>query len=124
MTDHNNTQLTVENSIQEAEESENGIYFQLSETAMKSLQKHSEEAMANKEQSFEKSEDTNLELIDEIEFVNGNNTLKIKLRRKSNNRMFRIQIFLNEDTEVRPVTYTGSRTAYSFWDLLKGAIKK
>lgn len=63
------------------------------------------------------------EIIDSIEFKNGSNVLKIVFK-KQHNRSFRIQAFLNETTEIRPVTYTGSSTASSFWSLLKGSLKK
>ncbi len=64
-----------------------------------------------------------LELIDSLEFKNGPNTLSIRFSKK-HNRMFRIQVFLNEDNEIRPVTYAGARTGYTFWQLLKAALKK
>lgn len=64
-----------------------------------------------------------LELIETIDFKNGENTLSIRLSKK-HNRMFRIQVFLNDESEIRPVTYTGASTGYSFWNLLKGALKK
>jgi hypothetical protein len=63
------------------------------------------------------------EIVDQIEFKNGSNILKIIFKKK-HNRMFRIQIFMNETTEIRPVTYTGAMTAKSFWNLLKGSLKK
>ena len=63
------------------------------------------------------------DIIDSIEFRNGSNVLKIVFK-KQHNRSFRIQAFLNETTEIRPVTYTGSSTASSFWNLLKGSLKK
>ncbi len=64
-----------------------------------------------------------LELIDSLDFINGPNTLSIRFSKK-HNRMFRIQIFLNGDNEIRPVTYAGARTGYAFWNLLKAALKK
>lgn len=64
-----------------------------------------------------------LETIEEIDFFKGNDRLTIRFSKK-HNRMFRIQIFLNNEIEVRPVTYTGARTGYSFWNLLKGAMQK
>ena len=60
--------------------------------------------------------------IDFLEFENGKNKLKISLFKK-HNRMFRIQIFLNDHTEIRPTTYTGSSMALSFWNLLKESLK-
>lgn len=62
-------------------------------------------------------------VVDQIDFKNGENVLSIKFSKK-HNRMFRIQIILNDGTEIRPVTYTGSSSAYNFWHLLKGALKK
>ena len=64
-----------------------------------------------------------LETIESIEFKNGENTLSIRFS-KRHNRMFRIQIYLNDESEIRPVTYTGATTGYAFWKLLKGAMKK
>jgi hypothetical protein len=61
-------------------------------------------------------------VIDSIEFTQGVNKLRITLSKK-HNRMFRVQIFLNDVTEVRPVTYTGSSPAMTFWQLLKGSLK-
>ena len=57
-------------------------------------------------------------ILEFLEFKNGKNHLKICLIQKPN-RMFRIQTFLNDSTEIRPVSYTGSSTAMSFWNLLK-----
>jgi len=62
-------------------------------------------------------------VIEEIEFKRGNDCLKIVFKKK-HNRMFRIQIFLNGETEIRPVTHHGSSTAYSFWNLLKNSLQK
>jgi hypothetical protein len=59
--------------------------------------------------------------IDFLEFEKGKNKLKISLFKK-HNRMFRIQIFLNDHTEIRPTTYTGSSMALSFWNLLKESL--
>lgn len=70
-----------------------------------------------------KDESKELELIDSLVFKNGENNLTIRFSKK-HNRMFRIQIFLNDESEIRPVTYTGASTGYSFWNLLKGALKK
>lgn len=64
------------------------------------------------------------EIVESLDFMNGNNKLSIRLT-KQHNRMFRVQIFLNDgQLEVRPMTYTGSNTAMSFWSLLKGALSK
>lgn len=64
-----------------------------------------------------------LEVLDSMEFLNGDNKLSIRFSKRSN-RMYRIQIFLNDETEIRPVTYNGSSTGVSFWNLLKGALRK
>jgi len=64
-------------------------------------------------------------VIESIDFISKDekNKLSIKYSKKSN-RSFRIQIFLNDEQELRPVTYTGSSTGNTFWSLLKGALKK
>ena len=64
-----------------------------------------------------------LTLIESMDFTNGENKLSIRFSKK-NNRMFRIQVFLNDESEIRPVTYNGSSTAYGFWNLLKKSLKK
>ncbi len=63
-----------------------------------------------------------LDLLESIDFMNGENKLTIRLSRR-NNRMFRIQVFLNDEIEIRPVTYAGSSTGLSYWKLLKEALK-
>ena len=74
-----------------------------------------------KESSIPEIEKKELELIDSIEFRNGKNFLTIRFS-KRHNRMYRIQIFLNDEFEVRPVTYTGASTGQTFWNLLKGSL--
>lgn len=76
-----------------------------------------------KGQSEAKKEIKELEAIESLDFKNGENTLSIRFS-KRHNRMFRIQVFLNNENEIRPVTYTGAHTGYAFWNLLKGALKK
>lgn len=69
-------------------------------------------------------EDKPLEIVESIDFMKGNNKLSIRLTKK-HNRMFRVQIFLNDgELEVRPMTYTGANTAMSFWNLLKGSLNR
>lgn len=63
------------------------------------------------------------EIVESLDFMHGTNKLSIRMT-KQHNRMFRVQIFLNDGDEIRPMTYTGSNTAMSFWNLLKGALKK
>ncbi len=76
----------------------------------------------------EKTEDSTpkeepFELIEKIEFRNGENTLTLRYSKKYN-RTFRLQIFLNDNTEIRPITYTGISTGNAFWNLIKGSLKK
>ncbi len=68
-------------------------------------------------------ESKELELMESLEFTNGPNKLSIRFSKK-HNRMYRIQVFLNDETEIRPVTYSGASTGVSFWNLLKGVLKK
>lgn len=63
-----------------------------------------------------------LELIDSLDFSNGLNKVSIRFS-KRHNRMYRIQIFINDVHEVRPVTYSGASTGMTFWKLLKGVLK-
>jgi hypothetical protein len=63
-----------------------------------------------------------LVFVDQIEFVNGKNTLKIVLS-KRHNRMYRVQVFLNDTMEIRPATYTGFSPASTFWGFLKEITK-
>jgi len=103
-----------------------GIELQLPPAAINTINKIIKESMESPaiEEIKSLDEDTKaLELIESIEFKNGENILAIRFSKK-HNRMFRIQIFLNNETEIRPVTYTGASTGYTFWNLLKGALKK
>ena len=84
------------------------------------------ESTVTLEKPVEKAADESKEenqIVDKIEFTNGENKLTIRFSKK-HNRMFRIQVFLNDESEIRPVTYTGASTGYAFWNLLKGAMKK
>ena len=63
-----------------------------------------------------------LELIESLDFMNGPNKVSIRFSKK-HNRMYRIQIFINDEHEVRPVTYSGASTGTTFWKLLKGVLK-
>ena len=60
--------------------------------------------------------------VEAIEFTNGKNKLKILLSKK-HNRMYRVQIFLNDSVEIRPATYTGFAPASTFWGFLKEITK-
>lgn len=85
-----------------------------------SMNKNNENFFIKKEEPKEKIQDV---IIDSIDFENGLNKLSIRFSKKQN-RMYRIQIFLNEEIEIRNVTYTGTSTGTSFWNLLKGSLKK
>lgn len=82
-----------------------------------------EEVKKNEPEKQAETIDKSLTLIESIVFKNGENTITIRLSKK-HNRMFRVQAFLNDAIEIRPVTYTGSSPAFAFWNLLKGALKK
>lgn len=73
-----------------------------------------------KNETVEKVKD--LELIESLDFINGLNKVSIRFSKKQN-RMYRIQIFMNDEYEVRPVTYSGASTGKIFWNLLKGVLK-
>ncbi len=64
----------------------------------------------------------NSKLVEQLEFHNGKNILSIRYSERTN-RMFRIQVFLNNEIEIRPMTYVGSSSGNAFWNLLKGAMK-
>ena len=109
-----------------AQINDSGIYHQLPKEAAVAILEFAEEFESK---AIESSEPLGNEqalpepvIMDKIEFTNGNNKLCVLLKKK-HNRMYRIQIFLNENTEIRPVTYTGGTTALAFWNLLKGSLK-
>lgn len=101
---------------------ESGITFQLPALAMDTLKPLLKEAMETPAEPKEDKEG-DVKTIETMDFKNGDNTLSIRFS-AVNNRRYRIQVFLNDDTEVRPVTYQGSSSGYAFWKLLKGALKK
>lgn len=59
--------------------------------------------------------------IDKIEFSSGDNKIQLVLK-KRNSRQYKMAIFLNGKTEIRPSTYNGSTMAYTFWNLLKNSV--
>lgn len=88
---------------------------------MNTLDNNLKEAM---ETPAEEKEDASVyKIIETMDFKNGDNVLSIRFS-AVNNRRYRIQVFLNDETEVRPVTYQGSTSGNAFWKLLKGALKK
>lgn len=115
----------------------NGILCQLPKVFMQTIDNTLKECMEtnlieedkeiqevkDEAKDVKKDEPKELETIETVDFKNGENTLSIRFS-KRHNRMFRIQVFLNNENEIRPVTYTGASTGYTFWNLLKGALKK
>lgn len=100
-------------------EQEDSGNIDIPDIVMKKLCNQFEEATSIP-QNAEKEE--NIGVLEKIEFTNGENKLSIVFS-AINHRKFKIQVFLNEDTELRPVTYQGSRSATSYWNLLKGVLK-
>lgn len=101
-----------------------GLLLQIPQKLMEVMDRTLKENMETpQEESKETNEVKQLELIESIDFTNGPNKLTIRFSKK-HNRMYRIQIFLNEENEIRPVTYSGASTGMTFWKLLKGALKK
>lgn len=98
------------------------ILHLLPSLVMDTLDHNLKEAMETPAEPKEEKEG-DIKTIETMDFKNGENTLSIRFS-AVNNRRYRIQVFLNDDTEVRPVTYQGSSSGYSFWKLLKGALKK
>lgn len=117
---------TLESSIVEPLNA--GLELQLPPAAMNTINKIIKESMESPaveevKATSSKKEAEEAEIMETVEFRNGDNILSLRFS-KLHNRSFRIQVFLNNENEVRPVTYTGARTAYAFWNLLKGALKK
>lgn len=71
----------------------------------------------------EKIEISDYILEEELPFSDGKNSLKIKFFKRKN-RMYCVKIYLNEDIQIRPITFTGSQTGKSFWQMIKGSLKK
>jgi hypothetical protein len=109
-----------------------GIFHQLPKLVMETIDNTLKECMETKEEikpieevkeEPTKKEADELEIVETVDFKNGDNILSLRFS-KLHNRSFRIQVFLNNENEIRPVTYTGARTGFAFWNLLKGALKK
>lgn len=69
------------------------------------------------------SEQSKLLLVDEVTFndVLGN-TIKLKFL-KTQGRLYKLQIMLNDSIEIKPVTYSGSSIGFGYWNLIKGLMK-
>ncbi len=76
-----------------------------------------------KEEMKESENEKHQEVIDFLEFVNGNNTIKIQFSKKSS-RNFRLKILINDEIEVKPVSYITKQSAYDSWEMLKRVLKK
>lgn len=110
----------------EAIEEPKSVLYELPRLISETIEHNLKEPMNNtQEVKEEEKEDTkkDLELIEKLDFVNGENKLSIIFSKKPN-RMYRIQLMLNDEHEVRPVTYSGTSTGMAFWNLLKGVLKK
>lgn len=69
-------------------------------------------------------DEKNVQFIDSLDFRDDNgNTLRIVLS-NNQNRSYRLQIFLNDKREIRPITYNGRTSACEFWELLKESLKR
>lgn len=71
----------------------------------------------------ENEQDDGFKLVDSIEFVNGKNVLTLRLTVKQN-RSFKTEVWLNNETEIRRATYLGASSGMAYWNLLKGALRK
>lgn len=69
-------------------------------------------------------DDKVVEFIDSLDFHDDNgNTIRLVLS-NNQNRSYRMQIFLNDKKEIRPLTYNGRTTAYDYWEFLKESLKR
>lgn len=65
-------------------------------------------------------------IIDSISFTFEKNIITILLKsilKPSGGRYFKVQIFLNDNIEVKPSSFVTKQSALSFWNLLKGEIQ-
>ena len=116
-TNTNGSQVIVE----EKKEQESGVLLELPRLIDQTINHFMN--TPQKEAAPAQNEVKELELIESLDFMNGTNKLSIRFSKK-HNRMFRIQVFLNDTNEIRPVTYSGASTGGTFWKLLKGILKK
>ena len=107
-------------------EQEKSVLHELPRLIMETIEHNLKEPMNNEQEvkTEEKPEvNKDLELVESLDFMNGANKLSIRFSKK-HNRMYRIQIFLNDELEVRNVTYSGVSTGKTVWDLMKGVMRK
>jgi hypothetical protein len=82
------------------------------------------EAKPMTQQEENKNEQENCaEIIECLEFVNGKNKLKVQFSKKSQ-RNFKVKIMLNDEIELKPVSFVTRSAAYDSWDMLKRILKK
>lgn len=85
-----------------------------------------ENQMIQEEEKSKQEEDYNynpVEIIECLEFMNGKNKLKIEFSKKSQ-RNFRVKIMLNDEKELKPISFVTKSLAYDSWDMLKRILKK
>ena len=80
-------------------------------------------AIVANEIEVQKSDKKNNKIMEKLDFLLGENILSICLICQEN-KVYRLQIFMNDSTEIRNVTYPGNSSAYAYWNLLKGSMKK
>lgn len=118
--------LPSQSPIEELEKPTENVLNELPRLIVETINHNLREPM-NNTQELKKEEKTevnkDLELIDSLDFMNGENKLSIRFS-KRHNRMYRIQVFLNDTLEVRNVTYAGVSTGKTVWDLMNGVMKK
>lgn len=108
-----------QSDIVEPKNTDKSILYELPRLIVNVMDKTLKENMETPKEEEPKA----LELVEKLEFTDGLNKIEIRFS-KRHNRMFRIQIFLNGETEIRPVTYTGASTGHSYWNLLKKCLNK
>lgn len=59
-----------------------------------------------------------VEIMKSLEFKRGEHTLSLRLSRKKGKHQVRIQVFLNNEMEIRPVSYMSETAGGNFWRLL------
>lgn len=107
----------------EAIEEPKSVLYELPRLISETIEHNLKEPMNNTQEVKEEESKQDLELIEKIDFFNESNKLSIIFSKKPN-RMYRVQLMLNDEHEVRPVTYSGTSTGTAFWNLLKGVMKK
>jgi len=108
-------------TVEHLNEPEGGECY-LSPEQVDTLNQKPEEKMQPLPEKEDEEKDAALTLIESVDFIKGKNKISLRLS-KRHNRLFRLQIFLNDTMEIRPVTYNGASTAYSYWNVLKEIMK-